>query len=370
MKPEHRRILLQILLFVTTLITTTIAGAEWTYGKSIFMPGYSWADFASGFQFSIPFLLILTVHEFGHYFTAKHYKVNVTLPYYIPLPPFPFSIGTMGAVIRLRSRVYSKKQNFDIGLAGPLAGFVMTLIILFYGFRTLPEPEYIFTIHPEYKAYGLNYAEKVYSKQDSSILDVVIGKNMLFHFFENYVADSSRVPNVHEIMHYPMLLAGFISLVFMCMNLFPIGQLDGGHITYGLLGYKWHRIVGTICFLGLLGYSGLGVIDFNSTPLNLTLTIFSGLFFLYMTLQALQLSKRDTLMYAFLSLAFFLVMSRFYPDVKGYSGWLLFIFVIGRFIGIEHPPAEIEEPLDNTRIVLGWLAVIIFIISFSPAPIS
>jgi hypothetical protein len=62
-------------------------------------------------------------------------------------------------------------------------------------------------------------------------------------------------------------------------------------------------------------------------------------------------------------------MSRFYPDVKGYTGWLLFAFVIGRFIGIEHPPAEIEEPLDNTRIVLGWLAVIIFIISFSPAPL-
>jgi membrane-associated protease RseP (regulator of RpoE activity) len=157
MKPEHRRVLLQVLLFLTTLATTTIAGAEWTYGKSIFMPDYSWADFASGFQFSIPFLLILTVHEFGHYFTSKYYKIKVTLPYYIPLPPFPFSIGTMGAVIRLRSRVYSKKQNFDIGLAGPLAGFIMTLVILFYGFRTLPEPEYIFTIHPEYKAYGLNY---------------------------------------------------------------------------------------------------------------------------------------------------------------------------------------------------------------------
>ncbi|HTE29882.1 MAG TPA: site-2 protease family protein, partial [Chryseolinea sp.] len=149
MNIESRRYLLQAGLFIATLITTTIAGADWCYQKSIFLPGYSWQDFASGFEFSVPFLLILTVHEFGHYFTARYYRVGVTLPYYIPLPPFPFSIGTMGALIRLKSRIHSKKQNFDIGIAGPLAGFVMALVILFYGFTHLPEPDYIFQIHPE-----------------------------------------------------------------------------------------------------------------------------------------------------------------------------------------------------------------------------
>ena len=84
---ERRRVLLQIGLFVITFITTTIAGAEWTYGKSIYAPTYTWSDFLSGLEFSIPFLLILTVHEFGHYFMTRYHKIKVSLPYYLPMPP-------------------------------------------------------------------------------------------------------------------------------------------------------------------------------------------------------------------------------------------------------------------------------------------
>jgi len=87
MEITPRKILLHTALFLITLVTTTMAGAEWVYAKSVFMPGYSWSDFASGFAYSVPFLLILTAHEFGHYFTAIHYRVKTTLPYYIPLPP-------------------------------------------------------------------------------------------------------------------------------------------------------------------------------------------------------------------------------------------------------------------------------------------
>ena len=161
MPKETRRILLQILLFIVTFITTTLAGAEWTHGRSIFMEDFGWNDFVGGMEYSIPFLLILTVHEFGHYFTAIYYNIKSSLPYYIPFPPLPFSIGTMGALIRLRSKVPSKVQNFDIGIAGPLAGFAMAIIILFYGFTHLPSADYIFQIHPEYKSYGANYAEHV-----------------------------------------------------------------------------------------------------------------------------------------------------------------------------------------------------------------
>src|SRR5690606_22589096 len=102
MNKDQKRVALQILLFIVTIITTTLAGAEWTYGKSIlYSPDFTWADFKSGLSYSIPFLLILTVHEFGHYFTAVYHRVKTTLPYYIPLPPlFMFSIGTMGALIR------------------------------------------------------------------------------------------------------------------------------------------------------------------------------------------------------------------------------------------------------------------------------
>src|SRR6478735_8086245 len=199
MTKERRIVLIQIFLFIATFITTTLAGAEWTYGKSIYGE-FTLSDFASGLPFSIPFLLILTVHEFGHYFTAMHHKVKSSLPYYIPIPPLPLSIGTMGAVIRLRSKVYSKMQNFDIGIAGPLAGFVMALIVLVYGFATLPPAEYIFQIHPEYEQYGLNYADHVYQSREGFI-DVTLGKNLLYMLFEQ-VADPARVPNIHEMMHY------------------------------------------------------------------------------------------------------------------------------------------------------------------------
>ena len=370
MSRDQRRVIIQIVLFLLTLICTTIAGAEWTYGRSVFMPDYSWDDFYSGFHFSIPFLLILTVHEFGHFFMAKYHKVKVTLPYYIPMPPFQFSIGTMGAVIRLKSKVHSKKQNFDIGLAGPLAGFVMALIVLFYGFTNLPEPEYIFQIHPEYEQYGLDYADYVYDSLPEGILNVSLGKNLLFLFFEDFVGDPARVPNPHEIIHYPYLFAGFLSLVFTCLNLLPIGQLDGGHVVYGLFGFRTHKIIATIAFFLLLLYAGVGVIDLSKDPGDLTMWIGGSLVFLYMSLYALGLPQKDTLMYSLLILAFMLVVGHVFPSAHGYSGWLLYIFILGRFIGIQYPPAEIEEPLDNKRIILGWLTLLIFVITFSPAPIE
>ncbi|HRX00750.1 MAG TPA: hypothetical protein P5280_14745, partial [Cyclobacteriaceae bacterium] len=92
MKITPKQALIHLSLFVVTFITTTLAGAEWTNGRSVFMPDFTFDDFLGGMSYSIPFLLILTVHEFGHYFTAIHYKVRTTLPYYIPLPPFPLMI--------------------------------------------------------------------------------------------------------------------------------------------------------------------------------------------------------------------------------------------------------------------------------------
>ena len=133
MRFTGKEILIHLSLFVVTFITTTLAGAEWTYGRSVFMPDYTWVDFLSGMSYAIPFLLILTVHEFGHYFTAIHYRVKTTLPYFIPLPPITFMFGTMGALIRLKGKVSSKLHHFDIGIAGPLAGFVVAFAVLLYG---------------------------------------------------------------------------------------------------------------------------------------------------------------------------------------------------------------------------------------------
>ena len=370
MSSDQKRVLIQLALFVTTFITTTLAGAELSFGRSILMDDYTWSDFFSGLEFSIPFLLFLTVHEFGHYFVAVYHKVKVTLPYYIPVPPiiFPISIGTFGALIRIREKIYSKKQNFDIGLAGPLAGFAVGLIVLFYGFTHLPEPEYIYQFHPEYEPYGLNYADVVYENQKENTVDIIIGKNLLFLFFEKFVADPSRVPNPHEIMHYPIILAGFLALIFTFLNLLPIGQLDGGHVVYGLFGYKTHRLIATIFFISLVFYTGLGALS-PADP-DITWKIPAALAILYVALSGLKLSQRDTIMYALITIAILLLLSWQYPNLKGYSGWLVFVLLIGRFVGIDHPPSEIEEPLDSKRIVLGWIALIIFIICLAPSPLE
>lgn len=372
MELTPRKVALHLGLFLATFITTTLAGAEWIYGKSILLPDYTWADFLSGMPYSIPFLLILSVHEFGHYFTAVHYRIRTTLPYYIPLPPLPFMIGTLGALIRLKSRVESRTQTFDVGIAGPLAGFVATLAVLGYGFATLPPPEYIYQFHPDYQQYGLDYANYVYTNSflSAGAADIVIGKNLLYLGFEKFIGDPARVPNIHEIIHYPYLFAGFLALVFTSINLLPIGQLDGGHVLYGLLGYQGHRKVAAAVFIVFIFYAGLGSLTFfgpGADPMWY-MPLYVG--FLYLTLTGLRRSWQDTLMYAMIIFVGQLLLAWLIPGIKGYPGWLPFAFIIGRFIGVEHPPCQVEEPLDLRRQWLGWFALLVFVLSFAPAPIE
>jgi len=153
------------------------------FGDYLILEDYHWSDFTAGFAFSIPFLSFLTLHEFGHYFVARYNKIKTTLPYYLPFwlgfLPAP-SIGSFGAVIQIKQQIQSRRQYFDIGIAGPIAGFVAGLIILFYGFTHLPPAEYIFEIHPEYQQYGLDYAEYTYgSAREDQGLAFVMGSNLL-----------------------------------------------------------------------------------------------------------------------------------------------------------------------------------------------
>lgn len=367
-----RRLALHIGLFLVTFVTTTLAGSEWVHGASIWTGAYGWKDFLEGMPYSLSFLFILSVHEFGHYFTAVYHRVRVSLPYYIPLPPMLFMIGTLGALIRLRSRVTSKQQSFDIGIAGPLAGLVAALAVLWYGFATLPPPEYIFQFHPEYEQYGLDYANHVYSAEYMSkgTVDVYIGKNILYYLFERFVGDPGRVPNVHEIMHYPYLLAGFLALVITSINLLPLGQLDGGHVLYGLLGFERHRRVARMIFIAFIFYSGLGFVTLigpDSDPLWHG-ALYLG--FLYVSLMGLRFSPQDTLMMATAILAGQVALSWWIPAAVGYPSWLLFVFIIGRLVGVEHPPCEIEEPLSPGRRLLGWFALVVFLLTFAPAPLD
>lgn len=360
---------IQLLLFVITFITTTLAGAEWQFGRFVGLEEHplTWEYFWKGMWFSIPFLTFLTVHEFGHYLTAKRHRVRVTLPYYLPMwlgfllaPTF----GTMGAFIRIKEAISTRQKYFDIGIAGPLAGFAVALGLLVYGFTHLPPPEYIFEIHPEYEQYGLAYAEHVYDQPGN----IQLGTSLLFDFFKHYVAQPDQVPNPYEIIHYPWLLAGFLSLFFTAFNLIPIGQLDGGHILYGLIGYQNHRRVSAALFIGFITYAGLGII----TPGLDTETLLWGiplyLGFLFITFSRLTPIPQTNLMIAVSVFSFQFLVTVVFPGADGYPGWLLFGFLIGRVLGVYHPQALFDQPLSTTRQVLGWLALVIFVLCFSPSP--
>jgi len=389
---------IHLILFLITLVTTTLSGTWWIYGRDFLDPALTGQDVIDGLYFSIPFLLILSVHEFGHYFTAKYYNIDVTLPYFIPFFPLAFSIGTFGAVIRIKSKIESNTQNFDVGIAGPLAGFVVALLVLYYGFTHLPEKEHIYNIHPEYEYFGDDYELYVYD-QDTFLLNqdlakinpmaaqnypdtiwfrkdgpkIYLGDNLLFKFFKNYaVQDKSKVPNKHEIMHYPWLLAGFLALFFTALNLMPVGQLDGGHVLYGLVGSKNHRLISSGVFLIFVFYAGLGVInphDVNQDLTDLVLYIPLYIFFLYIIFHSFSKEVKNRLMIAVVVFALQFSTSYIYPEVQGYRGWLVFAFLLGRVLGVHHPPTLIEEPIGTNRQILGWIALVIFIISFSPQPL-
>lgn len=366
-----RYYLKKILLFVITFITTTLAGSEWITSKFIFYsPDYSWSDFVAGMEYSIPFLFILTVHEFGHFFTAKYHKVEVTLPNYIPMwLGFigSVSFGTFGALIRIVGPIRSRKQFFDIGIAGPIAGFIAALGVLFYGFTNLPEPEYIFEIHPEYEQYGLDYANHVYD--DEEIVSLSLGNNLLFSWFEKYVADPDRLPNHKEIIHYPYLFAGFLALFFTALNLIPIGQLDGGHVIYGLFGAKNHFYIAFGLYMIFTFMAGLGLITAGIPISSMLLYSVFYIGFLFMSFRGLGFDKSTTWMIAVGMFAAQYLTTYLFPSITGFSGYLLFVFLLGRFIGVKHPIAPDDRSLSIGRKVLGWLCLIIFIICFSFEPL-
>lgn len=371
MNPTIKKFFIHLGLFVITLITTTLAGAEWQFGRFL---GFeesplTWQHFLEGFYFSLPFLGILTIHEFGHFFTARWHKVKVTLPYYLPFW-FGFigmpSIGTMGAFIRIKEYINSRTKYFDIGIAGPLAGFVVALGVLFYGFTHLPPAEYIFEIHPEYQEHGLAYADHVYEDNEGAFK---VGTTLLFEFFKQFVAsDPSRVPNDYEMIHYPWLFAGYLALFFTALNLIPIGQLDGGHVLYGLIGSRRHRKISAILFIFFITYAGIGVVSpyGKFEDLLYEVPLYAG--FLYLVLSRLTASKKNNLLIAVAILFFQFFLVLIFPQLKGYQGWLVFALLLGRFLGLYHPQAYFDEPLDNKRKVLGWVALIIFILCFSPSP--
>ncbi|PSL07684.1 site-2 protease family protein [Cecembia rubra] len=356
------------LLLLLTILTTTLAGGEWLFGKSILVSGehaLTWEYFIKSLHFSIPFLGILFIHEMGHLLTSIRHKVRSSLPYFIPgwlgFLGAP-SIGTFGAIIHMKGFINSRRKFFDIGVAGPLAGFAVAILVLWYGFTHLPESDYIYKIHPEY----LDPDFKGHQEEEGYIT-LRLGYNLLFYLMEQGLADPEKMPNMYEVIHFPYLFAGYLALFFTALNLLPIGQLDGGHVIFGLFP-KYHKTISLVFFTAFVFYAGLGIINpfHDINRLFLSIPLYIG--FLYIIYRKANISSETRWSIILLIAAAQYSLLYIWPNLEGYTGWLLFAFLLGRVMGLEHPEVSGTKEMNRIRKVLGWLAIVIFLFCFTPQP--
>jgi membrane-associated protease RseP (regulator of RpoE activity) len=290
MRPPRRRVVLPLLLFVATCMTTTLAGAG--LGLDVFAAALSsWGDpratqlllnaFEQGVLYSGTLMAILFAHEMGHFLQALRYHVPASLPYFIPVP-FP-PLGTMGAVIGMRGLGADRRALFDIGISGPIAGLLLAVPAV---------------------VVGLQYSNV------KPILPGVwrFGEPLLFQWLTYWV--KGPLPAGTEIECHPIAFAGWVGLFITGLNLMPIGQLDGGHVSYALFRRGAHRIAVVLLFA-------------------------------------------------------FLVLMIYFQ----YYHWTLMLILI-MLIGPEHPPtANDMVPLGFVRRLLGLASLASVIVLFTPTPI-
>lgn len=243
MSPEpasRDRYWLHILLFVLAVYTTTAAGAGLDFNFRHNLPAWDLErDFAriwrmtldpsrllAGLPYSATLMAILLAHEFGHWLACRYYRVDASLPYFLPAPTF---IGTFGAFIRFRSAVRSRRELFDIAVAGPLAGFLFVI-----------------------PALGLGLALSKYVPGISNLGEIHAGPPLILWLLEHLTFPG--VPTADVYLH-PIARAAWVGLLATALNLLPAGQLDGGHIVYAMFGDR-HRMISTtmIALLVPLGF--------------------------------------------------------------------------------------------------------------------
>jgi membrane-associated protease RseP (regulator of RpoE activity) len=273
----HKLTRTHVVLFIATFITTTFAGT--------FMNQKPWGQLENiylALQFSLTLLLILLTHELSHYFMSRKHNVQATLPYFIPAPPI---VGTFGAVIKMKPPIPDRRSLIDIGASGPIGGFIIAVIASVIGL-------------------GLSEVKPTGELQGG----ISFGTSILFDFLSKMIMNAE--PEKYDVLLHPVAFAGWVGLLVTSLNLLPIGQLDGGHITYALFGEKHQWI-------------SKGMI-----PVLLILGIF------------------------------------FWP------GWILWA-VIMIFLGYRHPPVVYPWiELDRKRKIIGWIALVIFILTFTPTPVK
>lgn len=218
---------LPLVLFVLTCASTFLAGSGPLFSQGLIFlqtghlsqgvtPQMLWSWLFQGLCYAVPVMTILICHEMGHFLQAKRYGVPASLPFFIPMPLSP--IGTMGAVIGMSSNMGDRRALFDIGITGPLAGLIPTLIFC---------------------VVGLHWSE-VYTVTGGHSGGIPLGDPLLMRFLVWLIFGS--LPEGHDVMLHPMAFAAWVGLLVTSLNLIPIGQLDGGHVLYALLRKKAHRI--------------------------------------------------------------------------------------------------------------------------------
>lgn len=294
---------LHLLLFLLTCGTTFVAGAQLAGSFSI----------AAGAQFAGTLMTILVCHEMGHYLVARRHRLDVSLPYFIPLPPF-VSLGTMGAVIRMRRPISDRNQLIDVGAAGPLAGLVAAIPLLLVGLSLSPLSQ---------------------ASQEGAVIE----GNSLAYLALKFLVHGLYLPAADgtDVQLHPMAFAAWLGLLITMINLIPIGQLDGGHIASAWLGRRHERLSGWLHRL-LLVVGGAVVA------------------FLLAEARSAGWGWQDSLSRAALAGMPWLV-------------WAVLLLVMRRMSGgVYHPPVE-GEPLSAGRRALGVVMLIVFILLFTPIPL-
>jgi membrane-associated protease RseP (regulator of RpoE activity) len=263
----------------------------WRLNLLLVVAAFGTMMIAGGPVYALCAILILGSHEMGHYVFCRWYGVDATLPYFIPAPPLFFLFGTFGAVIRMRPPIPSRRALFDIGIAGPLAGFAVALPILVIGVAT----SQVVPLPPDTR--GL----------------LEFGDPPLITLLTRWL--HGTVPPTSTLLMSPALLAGWFGLLVTAMNLFPVGQLDGGHISYAL-SPRTHRAVARLVTVAMMALVIGSLIARLANPWFL---------------------------------------------------WTIVLVLLSRF---RHPPVQVcDEPLGAARIALAVAAAVVFFVSFIPVPI-
>jgi membrane-associated protease RseP (regulator of RpoE activity) len=377
---------LHVLLFVVTFACVTFSGIVWTARELAYARDAWWTldwlglsigptALMDGLRFSVPFLTFLTVHEMGHYVAARRAGIDTSPPYFIPLPLV--GIGTLGAVIRIREPIPTTHKLFDVGAAGPLAGFVVALATLVYALATLPPPTYLLDM-PGHEAVNAAIAQTGTFPDQPPVSDgaaaLAIGPTLLVGLLTPLFA---HVPPAYELYHYPTLFAAWLGLFFTALNLLPTGQLDGGHVTYSLFGPARHLVlarltVAALVVLGLLGAAPTLMTELQAWSAGAALLVWPILGGVVYWFARRIFPDAHTLQLVFGGgvLALTAVTLLAVPDAArwGYGFWLFWAFLIVRVIRIEHPPVYVHQRLTPRRRVLAWVCVALFVLCFSPQP--